>query len=77
MRSTLGQPRLSWAARCILSISPCQQAVSFVRSQSFVAMLGEFSDADLFGASLVNGKRHSDITLKMDHAVPNCNSKEQ
>nr|WP_321456867.1 Fe-S cluster assembly protein SufD [uncultured Cohaesibacter sp.] len=49
----------------------------FVRSQSFVAMLGEFSDADLFGASLVNGKRHSDITLKMDHAVPNCNSKEQ
>ena len=49
----------------------------FVRSQSFVAMLGEYSDADLFGASLVNGKRHSDITLKMDHAVPNCNSKEQ
>ena len=49
----------------------------FVRSQSFVAMLGEYSDADLFGASLVDGKRHSDITLKMDHAVPNCNSKEQ
>ncbi|WP_319499217.1 Fe-S cluster assembly protein SufD [uncultured Cohaesibacter sp.] len=49
----------------------------FVRSQSFVAMLGEYSDADLFGASLVNGSRHSDITLKMDHAVPNCNSKEQ
>jgi Fe-S cluster assembly protein SufD len=50
---------------------------NFVRSQSFVAMLGEYSDADLFGASLVNGSRHSDITLKMDHAVPNCNSKEQ
>ncbi|WP_319414583.1 Fe-S cluster assembly protein SufD [uncultured Cohaesibacter sp.] len=49
----------------------------FVRSQSFVAMLGEYSDADLFGASLVNGNRHSDITLKMDHAVPHCNSKEQ
>nr|WP_319388982.1 Fe-S cluster assembly protein SufD [uncultured Cohaesibacter sp.] len=49
----------------------------FVRSQSFVAMLGEHSDADLFGASLVNGSRHSDITLKMDHVVPNCNSKEQ
>ncbi|WP_316862728.1 Fe-S cluster assembly protein SufD [uncultured Cohaesibacter sp.] len=49
----------------------------FIRSQSFVSMEGENSDADLFGASIVEGNRHSDITLKMDHAVPNCNSKEQ
>ena len=49
----------------------------FVRSQSFVRFDGEFSDAELFGASIVDGDQHSDITLKVDHAVPNCNSKEQ
>ena len=49
----------------------------FVRSQSFVRFDGEFSDADLFGATIADGKQHSDITLKVDHAVPNCNSKEQ
>ena len=49
----------------------------FVRSQSFVRFDGEYSDAELFGATIVDGSQHSDITLKVDHAVPNCNSKEQ
>ena len=49
----------------------------FVRSQSFVEFNGELSDAEMFGASFVDGNRHSDITLKVDHRVPNCNSKEQ
>nr|WP_321444400.1 Fe-S cluster assembly protein SufD [uncultured Cohaesibacter sp.] len=49
----------------------------FVRSQSFIRFDGEHSDADLFGATIADGSQHSDITLKVDHAVPNCNSKEQ
>ncbi|WP_319531637.1 Fe-S cluster assembly protein SufD [uncultured Cohaesibacter sp.] len=49
----------------------------FVRSQSFVLFEGEHSDAELFGATIADGTQHSDITLKMDHATPNCNSKEQ
>lgn len=49
----------------------------FVRSQSFVRFDGEYSDAELFGATIVEGSQHSDITLFVDHAVPNCNSKEQ
>lgn len=50
---------------------------SFTRSQSFVRFEGEHSDAELFGATIIEGKQHSDITLTVDHAVPNCNSKEQ
>ncbi|SNY93770.1 Fe-S cluster assembly protein SufD [Cohaesibacter sp. ES.047] len=49
----------------------------FVRSQAFVRFEGEFSDAELFGTTIVDGTQHSDITLFVDHAVPNCNSKEQ
>ena len=49
----------------------------FVRSQAFVCFEGENSDADLFGATIADGGQHNDITLKVDHAVPHCNSKEQ
>ncbi|PLW77443.1 Fe-S cluster assembly protein SufD [Cohaesibacter celericrescens] len=49
----------------------------FVRSQAFVRFNGEFSDAELYGTTILDGQQHSDITLTVDHAVPNCNSKEQ
>ena len=49
----------------------------FSRSQSFVCFEGEYSDAELIGSTIIGGDQHSDITLTVDHAVPNCNSKEQ
>lgn len=49
----------------------------FTRSTSFVRFEGEFTDADMFGATCISGQQHSDISLVVDHAVPNCNSKEQ
>lgn len=49
---------------------------ALTRTQMFVSFSGEQSKANLSGASLVNGTMHSDITLVMDHAVPNCESRE-
>jgi Fe-S cluster assembly protein SufD len=42
-----------------------------------VKFTGEYSDAELFGATIIGRDQHSDQTLLVDHAVPNCNSKEQ
>lgn len=49
---------------------------ALTRTQLFVSFSGEHSKANLRGTSLLNGKTHSDITLVMDHAVPNCDSRE-
>ncbi|MCV6602111.1 MAG: Fe-S cluster assembly protein SufD [Cohaesibacter sp.] len=49
----------------------------FTRNTAFVKFTGEFSDAELFGATIIGRNQHSDQTLLVDHAVPNCNSKEQ
>ena len=46
------------------------------RTQLFVKFKGEHSKANLHGVSLVTGKEHSDITLQVNHAVPNCESSE-
>ena len=49
---------------------------SISRSQTFLAFAGENSRAGLFGATMVRGKQHADIALTVDHAVPNCASRE-
>ncbi|HAT84665.1 MAG TPA: Fe-S cluster assembly protein SufD [Rhizobiales bacterium] len=49
----------------------------FTRNTAFVKFTGEYSDAELFGATIIGRDQHSDQTLLVDHAVPNCNSKEQ
>jgi Fe-S cluster assembly protein SufD len=49
----------------------------FTSITAFVKFSGEYSDAVLFGATIIGRDQHSDQTLLVDHAVPNCNSKEQ
>ena len=46
------------------------------RTQLFVKFNGENSTANLHGISLVKGTEHSDTTLQVNHAVPNCDSSE-
>jgi Fe-S cluster assembly protein SufD len=46
------------------------------RHQVFFRFAGEHSTANVSGASLLNGKRHADTTLFVDHAVENCASRE-
>ena len=46
------------------------------RYQMTVAFAGEGSKVETNGVNLLNGKQHADTTLLMDHAVPNCASRE-
>lgn len=46
------------------------------RYQATIAFAGEHSKVETNGVNLLNGKQHADTTLFMDHAVPNCASRE-
>jgi Fe-S cluster assembly protein SufD len=46
------------------------------RYQATIAFAGEGSKVETNGVNLLNGKQHADTTLFMDHAVPNCSSRE-
>lgn len=48
----------------------------FSRNQSFLSFAGEHSGAEIFGVSMLDGNRHIDQTLVIDHAVPHCQSSE-
>ena len=46
------------------------------RFQTFIECAGEGAKVETNGVNLLNGKQHADTTLLMDHAVPNCASRE-
>jgi Fe-S cluster assembly protein SufD len=46
------------------------------RYQAMIAFAGEGSQVRTNGVNLLNGRQHADTTLFMDHAVPNCSSRE-
>ena len=46
------------------------------RYQATIAFAGEGTKVETNGVNLLNGKQHADTTLFMDHAVPNCSSRE-
>jgi Fe-S cluster assembly protein SufD len=46
------------------------------RYQAVIACAGEDSRIATHGVNLLNGRQHSDTTLFLDHAVPNCASRE-
>ena len=41
-----------------------------------IAFAGEGSQVETNGVNLLNGRQHADTTLFLDHAVPNCTSRE-
>jgi Fe-S cluster assembly protein SufD len=49
---------------------------SVSRYQATIAFAGEGSKVETNGVNLLNGRQHADTTLFMDHAVPNCASRE-
>jgi Fe-S cluster assembly protein SufD len=49
---------------------------SVSRYQAVVAFAGEGSHVETNGVNLLNGRQHADSTLFLDHAVPNCVSRE-
>src|ERR1700716_900474 len=46
------------------------------RYQAMIAFAGENSRVETNGVNLLNGRQHADTTLFLDHAVPNCASRE-
>jgi Fe-S cluster assembly protein SufD len=46
------------------------------RYQGFLTVAGEHSRVETNGVNLLNGRQHADSTLFLDHAVPNCSSRE-
>ena len=46
------------------------------RYQGFVTLAGEGSDLSVNGVNLLKDSQHGDMTLVVDHAVPNCTSRE-
>jgi Fe-S cluster assembly protein SufD len=46
------------------------------RYQAVIAFAGEGSRVETNGVNLLNGRQHADTTLFLDHAVPNCASRE-
>jgi Fe-S cluster assembly protein SufD len=49
---------------------------SVSRYEASIAFAGEGSQVETNGVNLLNGRQHADTTLFMDHAVPNCSSRE-
>jgi len=46
------------------------------RQQGFVTFEGEHTESYVSGAFLLTGRQHNDTRLVIDHAVPNCTSRE-
>jgi Fe-S cluster assembly protein SufD len=46
------------------------------RYQGYVTFAGEGAKVATNGVNLLNGRQHADTTLFLDHAVPNCDSRE-
>ena len=49
---------------------------SVSRYQATIAFAGEGSKVETNGVNLLKSRQHADTTLLMDHAVPNCASRE-
>ncbi len=49
---------------------------AFARNTTFLTYTGEDTKADISGVFLCRGSEHVDTTLVIDHAVPNCESRE-
>ncbi|RTL48635.1 MAG: Fe-S cluster assembly protein SufD [Bradyrhizobiaceae bacterium] len=63
-------------ARAKLNTFGLTNGAAVSRYQGFITFAGEHSELTTNGVNLLGGKRHGDTTLVVDHAVPNCTSRE-
>jgi Fe-S cluster assembly protein SufD len=68
--------RIRLGARARLSTFGITSGSNVSRYQPVIAVAGEGSHVEANGVNLLNGRQHADTTLLMDHAVPNCSSRE-
>jgi len=63
-------------ARAHLNTFGMTSGSSASRYQAVITFAGEGSQVETNGVNLLNGRQHADTTLFLDHAVPNCASRE-
>jgi Fe-S cluster assembly protein SufD len=63
-------------ARAYFNTFGMTSGASVSRYQAVIAFAGEGSKVETNGVNLLNGRQHADTTLFLDHAVPNCSSRE-
>jgi Fe-S cluster assembly protein SufD len=67
---------LTIGARAKLNLFNMTSGGAVSRLQGFVTMAGEGAELAVNGVNLLRGTQHADTTLFLDHAVPNCTSRE-
>jgi Fe-S cluster assembly protein SufD len=67
---------ITLGAHAHLNTFSMTSGASVSRYQATIAFAGEGSKVETNGVNLLNGRQHADTTLFMDHAVPNCSSRE-
>ncbi len=72
----LGQFRAEIGANAKLSLFIMNAGGKLVRQEIRVVANGEGSDFQLRGVNLLAGDTHTDVTMVLDHAVPNTGSRE-
>jgi Fe-S cluster assembly protein SufD len=63
-------------ARAHLNTFVLTSGAGVSRYQAFIEFAGEGAHAETHGVNLLNGRQHGDTTMFLDHAVPNCTSRE-
>lgn len=67
---------VSLGERAVLEHFALGAGATVARSQLFLAFAGEHATLATRGATLLDGRRHADTTLVVDHAVPHGTSRE-
>ena len=72
----LGEITLDIAARAQAKLLHVMAGGRIARTETRAAFSGEESHFDVAGITMVADRQHSDLTLYVDHIVPNCESSE-
>jgi Fe-S cluster assembly protein SufD len=63
-------------SRCQFNTFSLTSGGAVSRYQSFIKLAGENSNLTTNGVNLLRGQQHGDCTFVIEHAVPNCTSRE-
>ncbi len=71
-----GQVNVRLGAEAKLTLFVANAGGQLVRQEVHVTADGESSELALSGVNLLGGSTHTDVTMTLDHLVPNCTSTE-
>jgi Fe-S cluster assembly protein SufD len=72
----ISSPFVTLGANAHLNTFAMTSGAYVSRYQATITFAGEGSRVETNGVNLLNGRQHADSTLFVDHAVPNCTSRE-